>query len=215
MNRKKIMILSSVFAIVIFAISSFAWLQYSQSNQSIRPKLAAALLERDYSPSFGPGNAKVTVVEFFDPACEACRAFYPVVKEILSKYPKDVRVVLRYTAFHEGSDEVVKILEASRLQNLFKPVLEAILTRQPEWAVHGQPKIEKAWQIAVSAGLNLARAKIDIQDPKFTALLEQEALDVQSAGIEKTPTFFVNGKSLPSFGAQQLFDLVMREVKAD
>ncbi|MEH6446586.1 MAG: thioredoxin domain-containing protein [Oceanospirillaceae bacterium] len=215
MNRKNIMILSGVFAIVIFAISSFAWLQSSPSNQSMQPKVAATLLERDYSPSFGPADAKVTIVEFFDPACEACRAFYPVVKEILEKKPQDVRVVLRYTTFHKGSDQVVRILEASRLQNLFKPVLEAILTRQPEWAIHGQPNIDKAWQIAASVGLNLSRAKIDIQDPKFTALLKQEALDVQSAGVKKTPTFFVNGKSLPSFGAQQLFDLVMREVKAD
>lgn len=212
MNRQSLIILTGLITITVFAVSSFAWFQVQRNTQ---PIVESELLERDYSPSFGPSNAKVTIVEFFDPACEACRAFYPVVKEILSKYPKDVRVVLRYTTFHKGSDQVVKILEAARLQNIFKPVLEAILEKQPEWASHGQPNIARAWQIAAAAGLNIPRAKIDAQDPKLMALLEQETLDVRTVGVEKTPTFFVNGKGLPSFGAQQLFDLVTSEVQAN
>ena len=58
----------------------------------------------------------VTIVEFFDPACEACRAFYPVVEDILTDYPDDVRVVLRYAAFHgEASEQAIKVLEAARM----------------------------------------------------------------------------------------------------
>ena len=52
------------------------------------------------SPVFGSANAPVTVVEFFDPSCEACRAFYPYVKQILAENPNDVRLVLRYVLFH-------------------------------------------------------------------------------------------------------------------
>lgn len=210
MSRSKIVILVSALALLAFVVAGYMW-QQNQIN-SAQPVADTAALERPYSPSFGPANAKVTIVEFFDPACEACRAFYPFVKQIMAEYPQDVRLVLRYTTFHQGSDEVVRILEAARKQNLFKPVLEEILKRQPEWAVHGRPDISKAWAAAGFAGLNLAQAEKDANAITVTSLLKQEAADVKTMKVEKTPTFFVNGKALPSFGAQQLYDLVTAEV---
>lgn len=170
-------------------------------------------LVREHSPAFGPANAPVTIVEFFDPSCEACRAFYPIVKNILAQYPQDVRLVLRYAAFHEGSDQAVGILEAARKQNLFEPVLEALLAGQPEWAPHSGPVLDKAWRAAAAAGLDLARAKQDATSDEVAAVLDQESKDIDTWKVEQTPTFFVNGKSMQTFGRQQLIDLVEREVK--
>ena len=209
MNRAKIIVLIAIFAIVALAISSFSWQQYSEGQAK---GVDLKVLQRSYSPNFGPNNAKVTIVEFFDPACEACRAFHPIVKKIMEHYPKDVRLVLKYTTFHKGSDEVVRILEAARLQNLFKPVLEAILEGQPKWASHNQPNIDAAWEIAADSGLNLKKARIDGRTVMVDDLLRQDALDVATANVEKTPTFYVNGKLLSDFGAQQLYDLVTSEV---
>lgn len=50
--------------------------------------------------------------------------------------------------------------------------------------------------------------------PDIVAVLDQDAADVATVGVRKTPTFFVNGKPLTDFGAQQLFDLVESEVEA-
>mgnify|MGYP000510072981 FL=1 len=138
------------------------------------------------------------------------RAGY-LAQKIMSQYPNDVRLVLRYTTFHEGSDEVVRIIEAARKQGLFKPVLEAILIKQPEWASHGSPDLSKAWAAAASAGLDIEQAKIDGYTSAIDQLLQQESADVNTMKVEKTPTFFVNGKGLPSFGEQQLYDLVSAE----
>lgn len=210
MSRSKIVILVSALALLAFAVAGYMW-QQKQIN-SAQSVADTAVLERPYSPSFGPADAKVTIVEFFDPACEACRAFYPFVKRIMAEYPQDVRLVLRYTTFHQGSDEVVRILEAARKQNLLKPVLEEILKRQPEWAVHGNPDVSKAWAAAEFAGLDIVQAEKDANAITVTSLLKQEAADVKTMKVEKTPTFLVNGKALPSFGAQQLYDLVTAEV---
>src|SRR5688500_11674031 len=57
----------------------------------LAPELAARLV-RPHSPVLGAAKARVTVVEFLDPACEACRAFAPVVEQLLFLYPQDVRV---------------------------------------------------------------------------------------------------------------------------
>jgi len=184
-----------------------------ERNENNQPSvLEGNVYERAYSPSIGPDTAKVTIVEFFDPACEACRAFYPFVKEILSRHPDDVRLVLRYAAFHEGSDTVIRMLEAAREQNVFQVVLEALLKDQDQWASHHQPNIDRAWILAETAGLNLEQAKKMMNSTEISQRLEQEKQDIRALKISQTPTFFVNEKSLPSFGAQQLYDLVIAEL---
>jgi protein-disulfide isomerase len=149
-----------------------------------------------------------------DPSCETCRAFYPIVKKIMAAYPDDVRLVLRHMPFHEGSDEAVRILEASRRQGKFEPVLEAIFVRQPEWAVHGAPVLEAARSIAAEHGVDIPRAREFAFTDEVTAILDQDAADVKTLQIGQTPTFFVNGKPLKEFGAQQLYELVRSEVEA-
>ena len=171
-------------------------------------------LVRAHSPTVGPVAAKVTIVEFFDPACEACRAFYPIVKQTMAQYPGNVRLVLRYAPLHQGSDEAVRILETARLQNIFIPVLEALLERQPEWAAHGSMDLDKAWAIAGDAGLDLTRARKARMGVKITAVLNQDIEDLKTVGVTQTPAFFVNGRPLQDFGVRQFQDLVRGEVAA-
>ncbi len=209
MNRRQVTILSvGLAAGAIFGASA---LYYNRAG-SLDPSGAEALV-REHSPVMGPPDAPVTIVEFFDPSCEACRAFHPLVKNILAQYPDDVRVVVRYAAFHDGSDQAVGIIEAARRQDLFVPVLEALLAAQPEWALHGNPNLDRAWQAAAAAGLDLERARQDATSAEVAAVLRQDTSDVDALGVRQTPTFFVNGKSLPSFGPQQLIELVEAEVQ--
>lgn len=216
MNRNRAVVATAVFALLAFAVAAFFY-----TRDTAEPEAAVAeatvegqpgLLERFHSPTIGPAAAPVTIVEFFDPSCETCRAFHPIVKQILDAYPDDVRLVIRYATFHEGSDEAVRILEAARAQGLYDPVMEALLARQPDWAIHGAPNISLAWGIAVNAGLNLTEAQAYAASATVDAVLAQDAADVVAANVTATPTFFVNGQPLPSFGAQQLADLVQSEV---
>lgn len=184
------------------------------TNKPAAPAQTWNALVRAHSPTMGPLDAKVTIVEFFDPACEACRAFYPIVKQTMAEYPKDVRLVLRYAPFHQGSDEAVRILETARLQNVFEPVLEALLARQPEWAAHSGMDLDKAWAFAEVAGLDLVKAKETRLAPSITAALSQDIEDVKTIGVSGTPTFIVNGKPLQDFGVRQFQQLVRAEVAA-
>ncbi|GAA4134713.1 DsbA family protein [Aminobacter aganoensis] len=213
MNRRQLIVVSAaVVAAVIFGGSAFYYNQSGVSDAAVATDDSRSLV-REHSPIIGPADAPVTIVEFFDPSCEACRSFYPLVKNILAQYPQDVRLVLRYAAFHDGSDQAVGILEAARKQDLFEPVLEALLAAQPDWAPHSGPVIEKAWQAAAAAGLELERARSDASSSEVASILDQESKDIDIWQVEQTPTFFVNGKSLQTFGPQQLTDLVSREVE--
>jgi protein-disulfide isomerase len=173
-----------------------------------------ARLVRPHSPVLGPAKAPVTVVEVLDPACEACKAFAPVVEQLLFLYPEDVRVVVRYADFHPVSLQAIRLLEAARRQGKVHKLLAALFERQEEWASHSAPNPARAWLIANDVGINMERAKKDAVAKSVDDMLHIEANDLAALKVERTPTFFVNGKPLPTFGAQQLVDLVASEVKA-
>ena len=225
MNSKKITVAALVaIVLVVFFLGMNAYQKRVQNSQAEKVSQVVQQagsepasqtdnrLVRFHSPVFGPSNAPVTIVEFFDPACETCRAFYPIVKDILKQYPNDVRLVIRYAPFHAGSDQVVKLLEAAKLQDKYLPVLEMVLAAQPQWADHGKPNIELAFRAAQEAGLDIAKAQADAQGSDIDAVLKQDIEDLTALEVTKTPTFFVNGRGLPSFGDQQLLSLVAEEV---
>ncbi|MBX2838706.1 MAG: DsbA family protein [Gammaproteobacteria bacterium] len=214
MNRRALVIGTIAAAVGIFSLG--AWLvQQNQPEPLAAPAVSDGTpLVRPYAPIIGEESAPVTIVEFFDPACEACRAFHPIVKSILDEHPGQVRVVLRYAAFHHGSDEAVKILEAARLQDMFEPVMEALLEAQPQWANHGAPQIDLAWKAAAEAGLDVTAARAVMDDPEIVRILEQDAADVQAVGVKQTPTFFVDGRPMMRFGADELREMVKSQVEA-
>ena len=180
--------------------------------EPVAPELAEAMI-RPYSPILGPAEAPVTIVEFFDPACEACRAFHPIVKDIMAEHGDAVRVVIRYTPFHgAASEEAIRVLEAAHMQDVYVPVLEAVLREQPRWASHGAPAPGLILQIATTAGLDAEAARTQMLAPDVVAILNQDRADVETVGVRQTPTFFVNGKPLDPFGEAELRRLVAAEV---
>lgn len=213
MNAKKFSVIGLVAIVALFFFLGMnAYQSRVQNAQDAQVKAEQTRLVRMHSPVFGPQGAPVTIVEFFDPACETCRAFYPIVKNLMAQYPNEVRLVIRYAPFHQGSDVVVKLLESARNQGKYQTVLEAVLAAQPAWADHGQPNIETAFIVAEQAGLDLTKARQDMEKPGMQALLQQDVEDLTALQVTKTPTFFVNGRSLPSFGPDQLAALVKEEV---
>ncbi len=216
MTRKPLLLVTFLVAIMAFAAGAWFVMRPGPAPVvSAATSEQAELMIRNYSPVLGPQDAPVTIVEFFDPSCEACRAMHPVVKAIMAEYPDEVRVVLRYTPLHgEGSELAIKVMEAARLQDVYLPVMEALLQYQSVWASHDAPAAERIMDIAGAAGLDVALARTQIQSPEIVGMLNMDKADMQALGIRQTPTFFVNFKPLPEFGVQQLLDLVSAEVEA-
>ena len=120
--------------------------------------------------------------------------------------------MLRYAAFHKGSDEAIKLLEAARRQQRFWPAVEAALDAQPQWASHSRPQPELLWNSLANLGLDIDRAKNDVRDPRIVANLEQDHADLVAMNMKATPSFIVNGVPLQDFGIDQLKSLVRNEV---
>src|SRR3546814_10055025 len=114
MNRRIGVVATLVFSALAFTGGAIL---YSGTAEGEPTKKVVAgpvdSLIRPHSPIIGPKNAPVTIVEFFDPSCEACRAFYPTVKGIVAKYPKDVRLVMRYLRSEEHTSELQSLMRIS------------------------------------------------------------------------------------------------------
>jgi len=167
-----------------------------------------APLVRPHAPTLGKADAPVVIVEFFDPACETCAAFYPLVKKMMASHPDDIRLVLRYAPFHNGSDKVVAMLEAARKQDKYWEALEALLASQAAWAPHHTPQATLAWKQLEGLGLDRARIKADMASPEISSLIAQDLADAAALKVTMTPEYFVNGNPLPTFGYGPLKQLV-------
>lgn len=211
MKQKTLFIVSAVVLLGLFVLGLLA---YNSSQEKEAAELAAlnrASLLRAHSPALGPETAPVVIVEFLDPACETCSAFYPRVKQLIAAQPEKIRLVLRYAPFHNGSDKVVALIEAARKQGKFWVVLERLLATQAAWAPRHTPQVALAMAQLEGLGLNFEQLAFDMTAPEIARIIEQDLADAQTLSVTKTPEFFVNGRPLPSFGFEQLEKLVAEE----
>lgn len=208
MNKKLLVAGSAIVMLVAFGAAVMAFKHQSAQEADRLADANRASLVRMHSPTLGRQDAPVVIVEFLDPACETCRAFYPLVKQIMAEHPDKIRLILRYAPFHKGSDKVVAVLEAARRQGKLWPALEALLASQDEWSPHHTPQVGLVWKHLDGLGLNMEQMAFDITAPETARIIEQDLADAKTLSVTKTPEFFVNGKAMPSFGANQLKTLV-------
>jgi protein-disulfide isomerase len=208
MSRKTLFISVAGLLLLVFAVATVL---FKQSASEIRNQSA---LEREGAPIKGPHDAKVTIVEFFDPACRTCRDFHPLVKQLIDKYPGKVRVMVRYAPLHRGSDQVVKMLEAARYQGKFWQALELLFRSQNRWVVNHESQPMRALTIVGSLGLDMQQLSADMDRPESIQAIQRDVQDGQTLNVRATPEFFVNGRPMPSFGYKQLSRLV-KEAVAD
>lgn len=182
--------------------------QDSQTTNDVR----SAALASEHSPTTGDPNAPVHIVEFLDPACEACAYYYPIVKQLMEETPGKIRLSVRHIPFHRGAEYAVMILEASREQGLYWETLEALLSTQRQWTQNHTVVPHRIVPAIASVGLDIdrIRAAQNTVDVELRILRDREA--AVSLMIRRTPSFFVNGTELTDFGPEQLAALVRDEL---
>ena len=208
MKQRVLFIVVAVALLLVFLLGTLVYKSRKDDQSAQLVETNRAHLVRMHSPTLGKADAPVEIVEFLDPACETCRAFYPAVKQMMAANPDRIRLVLRYASFHNGSDKVVAVLEAARKQGKLWPALEALLAAQAAWAPNHRPQVELVWRHLEGLGLDLERVRADMAAPEIARVIAQDLDDARVLNVTKTPEFFVNGKPLPSFGYEQLKDLV-------
>ncbi len=212
-SRRSIFVAAAMALLLAFVAGTLYY-----KTESDRSAQQAAAKNREFlasvnSPGLGSPDAKVHIVEFLDPACETCAVFYPHVKKLMAANPGRIRLSVRHVPFHKGSEHVVRTLEAARNQGKYWQALEAVFASQGQWTVNHQVYPERAWPSLAGIGLDLDRARGDMNSAEIAARMERDFADAKVLGVSKTPEFFVNGRPMPRFGLDELQALVKDELR--
>jgi protein-disulfide isomerase len=197
---------------VLAAALSLSGCGESKSSKAEEQAREAALAS-EHAPTVGDPGAKVHIVEFLDPACGTCAMFYPMVKGWMAEVPGQIRLSVRHVPFHDGVEYAVKVLEASRNQDKYWETLETLLASQREWVHNHVVQQDRVLPAIASVGLDLEQLEADMNSAEVRERMDKDLQDSKVLKVVATPEYFVNGRPLPSFGQEQLANLVREELQ--
>lgn len=161
--------------------------------------------------AFGPVDAKVTVVEFFDFRCPGCKATAPDMLRIMQANP-DVRFVFKDWPILDRGDPSgpshysARAAQAAHDQGKYLSVFRALMAE-------GDLNPASIDAILVANGVNMDTARAAIASPEMTRHLVDTDTAALALGLQATPTFFVNGRAQSSIQPDAI-EAAIREAKA-
>ena len=207
MNTEKKFVIGIILSTIALLVGAVWFLGKSDTGSSSEDK--ATTLSQDQqqllelaSDDYIKGNkeAKVTIVEYLDFECEACGAYYPVVKSLMTEFGQDVRFVTRYFPLpgHKNSMTSASAVEAAAKQGKYWEMHDLLFTEQRSWGekTSAEPKIFEEY--AKKLGLNMEQYARDVNSKETKARIERDKNAGTRLGISGTPTFFVNGSKIPN-----------------
>lgn len=141
------------------------------------------------------GDGKVTVVEYLDLECPSCRAAYAGVERLKTEFGERVTFDVRHFPIpsHRNSELAAVAVEAAGAQGKRDDMFRLVFDAQQEWA--GQQTSQRAVfsGFARELGLDVAAFEKALDDPALRERVLAQRSEGSQAGVQATPTFFVNG----------------------
>jgi protein-disulfide isomerase len=162
------------------------------------------------APFKGPDNAKVTIVEFSDFQCPYCAKAATEAAQVVQKFPKDVKLVFKQFPLEDHSQAALaaEASLAAQDQGKFWPLHDKM------YANFRQINRARILGWATEAGLDMKRFQADLDTHKYAARVHAEEQEGEVAGVEGTPTFFINGKRFNGvFEVSAIAPIVVDELK--
>jgi protein-disulfide isomerase len=153
--------------------------------------------------TLGPSNAPVTIIEFSDFECPACRVAEAPMRKLLALYDGKVRLVFKHfplERMHRWARAGAIASECAGRQGKFWEYHHELYDRQTEWA--SEKSEERLSVYAAKLKLDAAAWNACRRDPAVDATVNADVSDGENAWVGSTPTFFINGKRF--VGALQL-----------
>lgn len=147
-------------------------------------------------------SAQVTIVEFSDLQCPACRAAQPLVEQVIDRYGTQARLIYRHfplDQIHPNARPAAVAAEAAGTFGKFWEMHDLLFENQDAWAeINDRDRLndmfgDYAQQLQIDKADFLER----IKDSSLQAAVSEDAVYAAKIGVQATPTFFVNGQQVP------------------
>jgi protein-disulfide isomerase len=171
----------------------------------------AAKLHVGDSPTLGPANARVTLIEFADFECPACRQLDLILRDLLPKHP-EVRLVFKQfplTDIHPWAMTAALATQCVYEQSpaAFWKMHDSIYDAQD--AITPDNAWDKLLDLANQNGVSADTYKACMSDPNTSAKIKSTIEEGHSVNITATPTTFVNNRRLVGPNATSLNQYIL------
>ncbi len=209
---KNIWLLVGSLAVTLIAVVAVAFLFTKKANAPVLPSDPNIVLG-DERFSKGKEDAKVTIVEFSDLQCPACRAAQPLVQEVLQSASDSARLVFRHyplRTIHKNALAAAKASEAAAEQGKFWEMHDTLFAKQSDWEEDADPT-SRFEGYAKELGLNVDQWKTDYQKKELEARIAKDEQDGNTLGVNATPTFYVNNVRTDVGNLQETVEKILAE----
>jgi protein-disulfide isomerase len=179
-------------ALVVLAV---VVLYFFTGAAATEPSTAAPVASNDIT--YGPKDAKVTVIEYSDFQCPFCAEYAKWMTQLRQKYGDRVQFVFRNYPLsnHEWATIAAKVGYAASLQGKFWEMHDLLYEKQGEWAASDDPR-PYFDSYAESLGLDLDKFHADADAQSTTDFIKKQAAEGKKAGVTHTPWFVIDGESV-------------------
>ena len=189
MDKRLIGILAIIAAIFI-GVAVFSGHKNNNSNSSGSASGATNHIQ-------GSGSTGVKLMEYGDYECPVCEVYYPVVKQVATKYNSQIFSQFRnlpLVSVHPNAFAGARAAEAAGLQQKYWQMHDKLYDNQNVWASSSNPSTYFN-QYAQELGLDLNKFKADYASDQVNAAINADLAAFKQTGQEQgTPTFFLDGK---------------------
>ncbi len=161
-----------------------------------QPVTEECLIRLDEKIAFGDEQADFNLFIACNPFCDPCALAHKHVHELESKYPKKVRVGIRFTLTEDNlKNEDSKFIVS-------KHIIQYI-TQHPT----ATKDILHSWYSEMSLEKLISKYPLNTPVPNVEPILQEFVKWNNQLSIKGTPTFWLNGKEIPSiFNWKDLFE---------
>jgi protein-disulfide isomerase len=146
----------------------------------------------------GNSGAAVTLVEYSDFQCPACRAYHPILKQLHESFPDDLRIVYRHfplTSIHQNAEDAAQAAEAAGVQGKFWEYHDRLFLDQPEWSSLRRLK-STFLDYAEGLELDLEQFEADLDNDDLHRKVKRDRAAGAKLQLNGTPSFFLNERKI-------------------
>lgn len=180
-----------IFAIVVIGLLS-GLVVYNKIQTASLPKSPGS------NNIYGLAESKLVLTEYVDFQCEACRGYYPTMKEIKEKYKDQITIQIKHlpiSTSHPLAKKAASFAEAAAKQGQFFGMHDKIFEGQTTWQASSKPE-ELFFRYAEELGMDMNKFRTDQASTEVTAIINADADEAKQIGATGTPTFAINGSKV-------------------
>ncbi|MEK9147319.1 MAG: DsbA family protein [Patescibacteria group bacterium] len=215
MNKAIIWILA-ILAIIgaVFGLMKLASVVPNSGQSADNFSIAPVITDNDRVK--GNKKAKISLIEYSDFQCPACGSYFPILEQVNEEFSENILFVYRHfplRQIHRNADLAARASEASGEQGKFWEMHNMIFINQNVWSEDRKAK-DIFVKYAENLELDADKFKTDIDSQKVKDKVNSDYQGGFKAGVNSTPSFFLNGERIQNpLNVQEFRDIINAELE--